>query len=100
MHQCTMPLLLLTDNKWAAVLKEKHQDQDGNTCHTIAAMNEASLLLLLHLTARATFVVFFFAFTGNALRDLWPGKVSNWLAQHHDHFLVGQAASHTVHLAA
>src|SRR5258708_2035947 len=63
-------------------------------------MHEASLLLLLHLTARTTFIFFFCAFTGNALRDLWPGRVSNWLARSHDHFLVAQAVSHTVHLAA
>ncbi len=63
-------------------------------------MNEATLRLLLHLTARTTFVFFFCAFTGNALRDLWPSKISNWLARNHDRFLVAQAASHTVHLAA
>ncbi len=63
-------------------------------------MNEASIVLILHLTARTTFVFFFCAFTGNALRDLWPGKVSQWLARKHDPFLVAQAASHTVHLGA
>jgi hypothetical protein len=63
-------------------------------------MNEANIRLLLHLTARSTFVFFFCAFTGNALRDLWPARVSHWLARGHDHFLVAQAASHTVHLAA
>jgi sulfoxide reductase heme-binding subunit YedZ len=63
-------------------------------------MNEANMVLLLHWTARSTFVLFFCAFTGNALRDLWPNKISNWLARNHDHFLVAQAASHTVHLAA
>jgi uncharacterized membrane protein YjjP (DUF1212 family) len=31
---------------------------------------------------------------------MWPGKISNWLARSHDHFLVAQAASHSVHLAA
>lgn len=63
-------------------------------------MDEASLFLLLHLTARSTFVFFFCAFTGNALRDLWPGRSSHWLARNHDRFLVAQAATHTVHLAA
>jgi membrane-bound acyltransferase YfiQ involved in biofilm formation len=63
-------------------------------------MNESGVVLLLHLTARCTFVFFFCAFTGNALRDLWPGKVSQWLARSHDYFLVAQAASHTVHLGA
>ena len=55
---------------------------------------------MLHLTARVTFVFFLCAFTGNALRDLRPGRISLWLARRHDHFLVAQAASHTVHLAA
>jgi membrane-bound acyltransferase YfiQ involved in biofilm formation len=63
-------------------------------------MNEGGVLLLLHLTARVTFVFFLCAFTGNALRDLWPGRFSQWLARGHDYFLVAQAASHTVHLAA
>ena len=63
-------------------------------------MNAASIVFLLHLTARTTFVFFLCVFTGNALRDLWPGKVSQWLARGHDHFLVAQAASHTVHLGA
>ena len=63
-------------------------------------MTEASIVVLLHLTARTTFVFFFCAFTGNALRDLWPGKISNWLARSHDHFLVALAASHTAHLGA
>jgi sulfoxide reductase heme-binding subunit YedZ len=81
-------------------LKGKRQSKGGTRCHTITAMNEATLRLLLHLTARTTFVFFFCAFTGNALRDLWPSKISNWLARNYDRFLVAQAASHTVHLAA
>jgi len=63
-------------------------------------MNEASLRTALHLTARITFVFFLGAFTGDALRDLWPGKSSFWLSRQRDSLLVATAASHTLHLAA
>src|SRR5438270_541023 len=63
-------------------------------------MNEATLRMVLHLTARMTFVVFVGAFIGNALRDLWPGTFSAWLSRRRDWFIVGMAASHTLHLAA
>ena len=63
-------------------------------------MNEAGIHLLLRITARTTFVLFFFAFTGNALRDLWPSSFSTWLARKRDWFLVAMAVSHSVHLAA
>jgi methionine sulfoxide reductase heme-binding subunit len=62
-------------------------------------MPEAIIHVLLRATARTTFVFFFFAFTGNALREFWPGSFS-WLAQKRDWLLVAMAASHTVHLAA
>jgi sulfoxide reductase heme-binding subunit YedZ len=63
-------------------------------------MNEATLRMALHFTARMTFVVLVGAFTGNALRDLWPGAFSAWLSRRRDWFIVGIAASHTLHLAA
>jgi hypothetical protein len=63
-------------------------------------MTEAGVRIALHLTARITFVFFFCAFTGNALRDLWPGRLSLWLSRNRDWFLVAMAASHTFHLAA
>jgi sulfoxide reductase heme-binding subunit YedZ len=63
-------------------------------------MNEATLRMALHLTARTTFVVFMGVFIGNALRDLWPGVFSAWLFRRRDWFIVATAASHTVHLAA
>jgi methionine sulfoxide reductase heme-binding subunit len=63
-------------------------------------MTEPGIHLLLRDTARTTFVLFFFAFTGNALRDLFPGGFSKWLARQRDRFLVAMAVSHTVHLAA
>jgi hypothetical protein len=51
-------------------------------------MNEAGIRMALHLTARTTFVFFVCAFTGNALRDLWPGRFSLWLAMQRDWFLI------------
>jgi methionine sulfoxide reductase heme-binding subunit len=63
-------------------------------------MNEAGIRVALHVTARTTFVFFVCAFTGNALRDLWPGRFSLWLAMQRDWFLLAIAASHTLHLIA
>ena len=63
-------------------------------------MDETGLRTLLHLTARTTFFFFVCAFTGSALRDLWPGKTSAWLATQRDWFLLAVAISHTFHLAA
>ena len=63
-------------------------------------MNEAGIRVALHITARTTFVFFVCAFTGNALRDLWPGRFSFWLAMKRDWFLLATAASHTLHLVA
>lgn len=63
-------------------------------------MNEAGLRTALHLTARFTFVFFLGAFTGHALRDLWPGNFSFWFSRRRDLFLAAMAASHTLHLAA
>ncbi|HET8888546.1 MAG TPA: hypothetical protein VFQ41_06555 [Candidatus Angelobacter sp.] len=63
-------------------------------------MNEATLRMALHFTARMTFVVLVGAFTGNALRDLWPGTFSLWLSRKRDWFIAGIGASHTLHLFA
>ena len=63
-------------------------------------MTSDSLRMLLHVTARTTFVFFVSAFAGNALRDLRPGPLSTWLARQRDWFLLAVAASHTFHLAA
>ena len=56
--------------------------------------------LVLRITARVSFVLFSGAFAGSSLQLLWPSPVTNWLSQKRDHWLVGFAASHTVHLAA
>jgi methionine sulfoxide reductase heme-binding subunit len=63
-------------------------------------MNEAAIHLLLRSTARTTFIFFFFAFSGGALRDLLPSRATAWLAQKRNWFLVAVAVSHTLHLAA
>jgi len=63
-------------------------------------MNEVTLRMALHFTARMTFVVLVGAFTGNALRDLWPGAFSAWVSRRRDWFIAGIAASHTLHLVA
>jgi methionine sulfoxide reductase heme-binding subunit len=63
-------------------------------------MDELGIRVMLRATARTTFILFVGAFVGNALRDLWPGRFSRWLATKRDWFLVGAAASHTLHLAA
>ena len=63
-------------------------------------MNEATLRMALHFTARMTFVILVGAFIGNALRNLWPSGFSTWLSQRRDWFIVGTAAAHTLHLAA
>jgi methionine sulfoxide reductase heme-binding subunit len=63
-------------------------------------MDEAAIRLALRVTARTTFFFFICAFSGNALRDLFPGRLSLWLATKRDAFLLAMAVSHTVHLAA
>src|SRR5262249_3813618 len=40
------------------------------------------------------------AFTADALRALWPGNFTEWMARNRDRFVLGFAASHTVHLGA
>src|SRR5262249_7823135 len=64
------------------------------------SMTEAGIRIALHVTARTTFVFFLCAFTGRAVRDLWPGRFSLWLAMKRDWFLLATAASHTLHLVA
>jgi methionine sulfoxide reductase heme-binding subunit len=62
-------------------------------------MDEAAIRLALRVTARTTFFFFMCAFAGNALRGLFPGRLSIWLATKRDAFLLAAAASHTIHLA-
>src|SRR5215469_11063668 len=61
-------------------------------------MTEPAIRLLLRITARTSFLLFTGAFTAAGLQILWPGKLTDWLARNRDGFLLGFAASHTVHL--
>ena len=61
-------------------------------------MTEPVIRLLLRITARTSFLLFTGAFSAAGLQALWPGKLSNWVVRHSDGFLLGFAASHTVHL--
>jgi methionine sulfoxide reductase heme-binding subunit len=54
--------------------------------------------LLLRITARTSFVLFFAAFIARASQLLWPGKYTDWLAQNCGRFLIALGISHTVHL--
>jgi sulfoxide reductase heme-binding subunit YedZ len=54
--------------------------------------------LLLRVTARTSFVLFFAAFIARAAQVLWPGKYTDWLAQNRSRFLIILAISHTIHL--
>ena len=61
-------------------------------------MTEPEIRLLLRITARTSFLLFAVAFAAGGLRALWPGKLTGWVARNSDRFLLGFAASHTVHL--
>ena len=61
---------------------------------------EATLRLLLRLTARVSLVFFVGAFAGRAAYILWPSRVSHWLERNGNRFILALAASHTFHLAA
>jgi len=63
-------------------------------------MTEQEIRLVLRITARTTFVLFAGAFTADALVALWPAKLTDWLVRNRDRFILGFAASHTVHLGA
>ena len=63
-------------------------------------MAEQEIRLVLRITARTTFLLFAGAFTADALVTLWPTKLTEWLLRNRDRFILGFAASHTVHLAA
>src|SRR5215471_11656673 len=63
-------------------------------------MAEQEIRLVLRITARTTFLLFAGAFTADALFALWPTKLAEWLVPNRDRFILGFAASHTVHLGA
>ncbi|HZP62556.1 MAG TPA: hypothetical protein VFB28_04000 [Terriglobales bacterium] len=55
--------------------------------------------MAIRATARVSFVLFLGAFLGDALYRLVPAAATRWLKANKDGFVLGFAASHTVHLA-
>ena len=62
-------------------------------------MDEMTIRVAIRTTARISFVLFLGAFLGDALYRLWPAAATRWLKANKDGFVLGFAASHTVHLA-
>ena len=62
-------------------------------------MDEMTIRLAIRTTARISFALFLGAFVGNALYALVPVAATRWLKGKKDGFILGFAASHTVHLA-
>ena len=62
-------------------------------------MEGMTIRVAIRATARISFVLFLGAFLGNALYSLVPAASTRWLKANKDRFVLGFAASHTVHLA-
>jgi sulfoxide reductase heme-binding subunit YedZ len=62
-------------------------------------MDEMTIRMAIRATARISFGLFLGAFLGNALYRLVPASATRWLKANKDGFVLGFAASHTVHLA-
>src|SRR5271169_1141728 len=62
-------------------------------------MDEMTIRVAIRTTARISFVLFLGAFLGNALYSFMPVATTRWLKAKKDAFVLGFAASHTVHLA-
>jgi sulfoxide reductase heme-binding subunit YedZ len=58
------------------------------------------LHLILRATARTSLVLFLAAFLASPLRALWPGGLSEWLAENRRYLGVSFATSHSFHFAA
>lgn len=63
-------------------------------------MDESTIRVVVRLTARTSLLLFLLAFTGAALKTLWPGGWSERLASRRVAFLRGLAASHLAHFAS
>jgi methionine sulfoxide reductase heme-binding subunit len=61
--------------------------------------DEATIRLLLRVTARISALFFIGAFAGRASCALWPSSATAWLNRNIKGLLLGLAASHTLHLA-
>jgi methionine sulfoxide reductase heme-binding subunit len=62
-------------------------------------MDEMTIRVAIRATARISFVLFLGAFLGDALYCFVPAATTRWLKASKDGFVLGFAASHTVHLA-
>lgn len=62
-------------------------------------MDRQTILLLLRITARVSFLFFLCAFVASALARLWPSSLTRWLDGNKRAWVLSFAASHTVHLA-
>ena len=62
-------------------------------------MDGITIRMAIRATARIAFFLFLGAFLGNALYRLVPASATRWLKANKDGFVLGFAASHTVHLA-
>jgi methionine sulfoxide reductase heme-binding subunit len=60
-------------------------------------MDETLIREGIRATARVSFVLFLGAFLSDAVHQLWPGAITNWLRDHKGTFTLGFAASHSVH---
>jgi hypothetical protein len=74
---------------WAYVLRQRSRP----------VMDETTIRMAIRATARISFVLFLGAFLGNALYRLVPASATRWLKANKDGFVLGFAASHTVHIA-
>jgi methionine sulfoxide reductase heme-binding subunit len=62
-------------------------------------MDEMTIRMAIRATARISFGLFLGAFLSNTLYRLVPASATRWLKANKDGFVLGFAASHTVHLA-
>ena len=62
-------------------------------------MEKQTILLLLRVTARVSFLFFLCAFVSSAVARLWPAAFTRWLDARRRAWILSFAASHTVHLA-
>ena len=61
--------------------------------------NLLDVMLFLRVTARISAIFLASAFAASALRQLWPSRVTAWMAANRHRFTLLFALSHTFHLA-
>ena len=62
--------------------------------------DEATVRLILRISARVSALFFIGAFAGRASYALWPSSPTTWLARNTNRLMVGLGTSHTLHLVA